>query len=105
MAAPDTGRSWLVGICSVLFDIDVGPRVSNLIPGDQVLTPEERQDIAFYAFPVSAHTVALHGWLCSVLQTAPCRVTASPCRHNGAMHLTVCRPTGSAHVLNREWHP
>ena len=60
MAAP-TGRSWLVGICSVLFDIAVGPRVSNLIPGDQVLTPEERQDIAFYAFPVSVCTATLRG--------------------------------------------
>ena len=40
MAATDIGSSWIVGICSVLFDIDVGPRVSNLIPGDQVLSPE-----------------------------------------------------------------
>ena len=78
MAAPDTGRSWLVGICSVLFDIDVGPRVSNLIPGDQVLTPEEHQDIAFYAFPVSMCTAAPRGWPCSVLML---HSAALPWRH------------------------
>ena len=47
---------WIVGMCSVLFDIDVGPKVQEIVgacglEGD-VLTPEERQDIAFYAFPV-----------------------------------------------------
>ncbi len=43
--------SWIVGLCSVLFDVDVGPRVNTLVP-DHALTAEEKQDIAFHAFPV-----------------------------------------------------
>ncbi|GAX81871.1 hypothetical protein CEUSTIGMA_g9299.t1 [Chlamydomonas eustigma] len=46
-------RSWLVGMCSVLFDVDVGPRVSNMVPDDGFLTREEKQDVAFHAFPDS----------------------------------------------------
>ena len=51
--------AWIVGISSVLFDIDVGPRVQDLV-GDDDLTPEERQDVAFHAFPVSVMPVMTH---------------------------------------------
>ena len=46
--------AWIVGLCSVLFDIDVGPKVQDLVDDPvSTLTPEERQDVAFHAFPVS----------------------------------------------------
>ncbi|KAK9805887.1 hypothetical protein WJX73_001357 [Symbiochloris irregularis] len=43
---------WLLGICSVLFDIDVGQKVLDTYPPG-ALTAEEESDIAFHAFPDS----------------------------------------------------
>ena len=47
---------WILGMVSVLFDIDVGPKVQEVIRADgaeeEYLSTEERQDIAFYSFPV-----------------------------------------------------
>eukprot|EP00955_Chlamydomonas_euryale_P062044 358277-Chlamydomonas_euryale.AAC.5 len=47
-----TPRAWLVGLASVLFDVDVGPKVEALVPPG-CLSAEERQAVAFHAFPVS----------------------------------------------------
>lgn len=49
---PMNRGSWVVGLGTVLFDVDVGPKVEHLVPED-ALTVEERQDVAFHAFPVS----------------------------------------------------
>jgi hypothetical protein len=53
-------RSWIVGMCSVLFDVDVGPRVSNMVPDDGILSKEEKHDVAFHAFPVR-HVAMIYG--------------------------------------------
>jgi hypothetical protein len=45
---------WIEGICSVLFDIDVGQTVRDIVPG-RVLTEEEESAVAFNAFPVRQH--------------------------------------------------
>ncbi|KAG1666410.1 hypothetical protein FOA52_006519 [Chlamydomonas sp. UWO 241] len=43
---------WAVGLCSVLFDVDVGPKVEALTPAG-CLSTQEQQDVAFHAFPDS----------------------------------------------------
>ena len=43
--------SWIVAICSVLFDLDVGQRIDSICP-DHALTEEEANDVAFHSFPV-----------------------------------------------------
>jgi len=43
--------SWIVAICSVLFDLDVGLRIDSICP-DHALTEEEANDVAFHSFPV-----------------------------------------------------
>ena len=43
--------SWIVAICSVLFDLDVGQRIDSICP-DNALTEEEANDVAFHSFPV-----------------------------------------------------
>jgi hypothetical protein len=42
---------WLVGLCSVHFDIDAGQTVGHVVP-EGALTPEESKAVAFHAFPV-----------------------------------------------------
>ena len=43
--------AWVVAICSVLFDLDVGQRIDSMYP-DSALTEEEANDVAFHSFPV-----------------------------------------------------
>ena len=43
--------AWIVAICSVLFDLDVGQRIDSIYP-DHALTEEEANDVAFHSFPV-----------------------------------------------------
>ncbi|PNW73482.1 hypothetical protein CHLRE_14g633500v5 [Chlamydomonas reinhardtii] len=45
-------HQWIVGICSIVFDIDVGQRVEHSVPAG-CLSPEEKQDVAFHSFPDS----------------------------------------------------
>ncbi|GFR44310.1 hypothetical protein Agub_g5433, partial [Astrephomene gubernaculifera] len=45
-------HQWVVGLCSVVFDIDVGQRVEHLVPAN-CLSTEEKQDVAFHSFPDS----------------------------------------------------
>lgn len=47
---------WIVGVCSVLFDVDVGQKVEHLHP-PTALSPEEQTDVAFCAFPVRCISV------------------------------------------------
>ena len=44
---------WLIGICSVLFDIDVGQKVLDIYPPG-ALGEDEASDVAFHAFPVQS---------------------------------------------------
>eukprot|EP00882_Tetradesmus_deserticola_P009205 GHRQ01009708.1.p1 GENE.GHRQ01009708.1~~GHRQ01009708.1.p1 ORF type:complete len:128 (+),score=29.47 GHRQ01009708.1:1169-1552(+) len=44
--------SWVIGICSVVFDIDVGQTLQHLYP-DDCLSQEEQSSVAFHAFPDS----------------------------------------------------
>jgi hypothetical protein len=46
-----TESPWLVAICSVLFDLDVGQRIDSIVP-EGALTDEEANDVAFHSFPV-----------------------------------------------------
>ena len=45
-------EGWLVGVCSVVFDIDVGQRIEYLYPPDTLRAGED-SDVAFHSFPVS----------------------------------------------------
>ncbi len=49
---------------TVLFDIDVGPKVQEVVGAngtqEEFLSPEERQDIAFYSFPVRDLSAEVH---------------------------------------------
>lgn len=47
MASP-----WVVGICSVIFDVDVGQKISHLVP-ENCISETERTDVAFNSFPDS----------------------------------------------------
>jgi hypothetical protein len=49
--AESTESPWLVAICSVLFDLDVGQRIDSIVP-EGALTDEEANDVAFHSFPV-----------------------------------------------------
>jgi hypothetical protein len=44
--------TWIIGICSVVFDIDVGQTLQHLHP-ENCLSEEEQSSVAFHAFPVS----------------------------------------------------
>lgn len=69
MPAPintEVKNHWIVGLCLVEFDIDVGQQVNQIMP-DGCLTAQEKADVAFHAFPVS---------LCE-----PCMVPALPQAH------------------------
>jgi hypothetical protein len=45
---------WAIGLCSVIFDLDIGPKVDAAVLDDELaLTTEERAAVAFHAFPVS----------------------------------------------------
>lgn len=48
MSAP---AQWILGVASVVFDIDVGQRVDCLVP-EGCLTDNEMQSCAFHCFPV-----------------------------------------------------
>lgn len=43
---------WILGICTVVFDVDVGQKINNLVPSG-ILSKEEQMAVAFHAFPVS----------------------------------------------------
>ncbi|GIL57407.1 hypothetical protein Vafri_12586 [Volvox africanus] len=45
-------HQWIVGICSIIFDIDVGQRTEHLVP-EGCLSKEEQHDVAFHSFPDS----------------------------------------------------
>lgn len=42
---------WVIGICSVLFDIDKGQTLQHLHPVD-CISDEEQASVAFHSFPV-----------------------------------------------------
>lgn len=42
---------WLIGLCSVIFDIDEGQKVLETYPPG-LLSPDEATNVAFHAFPV-----------------------------------------------------
>lgn len=56
---PHPGSScWIIGICSVVFDIDVGQTLQFLYP-EECLSEEEQSCVAFHAFPVSGAAAVL----------------------------------------------
>lgn len=59
MEGQDQGPQWIVAVCSVVFDVDVGQRVEHIYP-EGVLSDDEVQDVAFHAFPVRAG--GSHSW-------------------------------------------
>ena len=44
-------QPWVLGVCSVVFDVDVGQTVEHLVP-EGILSKEEMTDLAFHSFPV-----------------------------------------------------
>ncbi|GIL89700.1 hypothetical protein Vretimale_16639 [Volvox reticuliferus] len=52
MTSIPPSHQWIVGICSIIFDIDVGQRIEHLVP-EGCLSKEEQHDIAFHSFPDS----------------------------------------------------
>lgn len=50
--ADDALPKWIVAICSVVFDVDIGQKVEHIHPADAI-TEEEQHDLAFHAFPDS----------------------------------------------------
>jgi hypothetical protein len=55
-----THAQWVVGIASVVFDVDVGQKVNNLVPED-ALSAEEQKAVAFHAFPVGGKSASPMG--------------------------------------------
>ena len=51
---------WIVAICSVLFDLDVGQRIDSIVP-EGALTEEETNDVAFHSFPVRRRSTVTAG--------------------------------------------
>lgn len=52
MSATSQAPWGVIGLASVVFDVDVGQKVQHLVPHD-VLSKEEQTDVAFHSFPVS----------------------------------------------------
>lgn len=50
--------TWLTGLCSCIFDVDVGQRVQHLVPAG-CLSEEEAADVAFHSFPVGKITTQI----------------------------------------------
>ena len=69
--AESTDSPWLVAICSVLFDLDVGQRIDSIVP-EGALTDEEANDVAFHSFPVRT---PLAGPACGAAPIASCMRT------------------------------
>lgn len=49
---------WIVGICSVVFDLDVGQQLECVFPNDALPEPIASA-VAFHAFPVSVYSLLL----------------------------------------------
>ena len=62
---------WIEGICTVLFDIDVGQTVRDIVPG-RVLTEEEESAVAFNSFPVSQAALVCLIDVLQLVQLVPC---------------------------------
>lgn len=48
---PPAQTPWLVGLCSVIFDVDVGQTVQHVVP-EGAFTTDEESAISFCSFPV-----------------------------------------------------
>ena len=44
-------NDWVLAVCSIVFDIDVGQKLEACFP-QNALSSEEENDIAFHSFPV-----------------------------------------------------
>lgn len=51
---------WVLGLCSVLFDVDKGQTLRDIWPPD-CLSEEEKAAVAFHAFPVRAGRLVCTG--------------------------------------------
>lgn len=61
-ALPGKGCDWILGVCVVTFDINVGQSMTTLVP-EGILTAQEKSDVAFHSFPVS---MAFGGCSCAL---------------------------------------
>ena len=53
------GRSdWVLAICSVVFDLDVGQQLESVYPTN-AMSEATASAVAFHSFPVSAQSTAL----------------------------------------------
>ena len=46
--------AWIVAICSVIFDLDIGQKVEDVYP-EHAISQAEASAVAFHAFPVSSY--------------------------------------------------
>lgn len=44
-------NGWILGICSIIFDIDEGQKLEECFPHN-ALSDDEANDVAFHSFPV-----------------------------------------------------
>ncbi len=49
----DPKNAWILGVCSVVFDIDEGQKMEDCFP-QNAISEDEANDIAFHSFPVRA---------------------------------------------------
>ena len=47
----DSPNDWVLAVCSIIFDIDVGQKLEASFP-QNALSSDEENDIAFHSFPV-----------------------------------------------------
>lgn len=46
----DVNHSWIIGLASIVFDIDLGQTLESLCP-EGIITEEEARDVAFNSEP------------------------------------------------------
>jgi hypothetical protein len=55
-------NGWILGVCSVVFDIDEGQKLEDCFP-QNALSEDEANDIAFHSFPVDAEYFQRTCWV------------------------------------------
>jgi len=76
----ETTNGWILGICSIIFDIDEGQKLEECFPHN-ALSDDEANEVAFHSFPVhlcsrffnqSCSPISL--WVFAKIAGAPCPV-------------------------------
>lgn len=66
---PAAHCDWIVAICSVVFDLDVGQQLESVYPPDALSEPTASA-VAFHSFPVSGEQTAMLLQQCAALATS-----------------------------------